>query len=309
MLTLATPPAVELQVIDFPGQEGKPYQTLVISLQVPQITVEILPSLKLPESLDPSRGVILFERAPIWLYVYLSDRCRDFPWVAYFDVRSRCAVVISSRIAEYQPGDTIPLHFTTQPCPAILIGGPPNSGKSTLSYLLYQTLSREYPQMRFYLHRANWDGEGTHTHQNPDPELAKQLAKVSKYKLHQHPDREKLIPAYFNYHAQAIQNLRQVRDLVLVDVGGVPQPEKVPVVEQCTHSIIISHSVDAVAAWQALFRPLNPLAIIHSVLENQITVTQTEPYLELTAGKWDTKIMHRIPDVLLQTITQKFITS
>jgi CRISPR-associated protein Csx3 len=57
-------------------------------------------------------------------------------------------------------GDRIVIKFSQDPGAVILIGGPPNSGKSVLSNLLRLNLPKCQPDVRMYLHRANWDGEG-----------------------------------------------------------------------------------------------------------------------------------------------------
>ncbi|WP_204101928.1 MULTISPECIES: CRISPR-associated protein Csx3 [Spirulina sp. CCY15215] len=287
---------IELQVVELLGENGTTYQTAIIFLQVPKIDIDLLPQVKLPDGLDRDRGVILFGQAPIWLYARLSVLSRNFPWVAHYGIREKQAIVISSRVADYQPGDEIALQFNHEPCATIVVGGPADSGKSHLSYALIQMFEAYRPDLPLYLHRANWDGEGIHTYETPDPELAKKLVNANTYRLHQHEDSDRLIPKYFQYHADAIANIRSVRNLALVDVGGWPQPEKRPVVEQCTHSIIISRYPEKIPAWQELFAPLQPLAVIHSILEERCEIVRTKPYLEIIAGKW--QLGCSVPDVL-----------
>ncbi|MGK7926272.1 MAG: CRISPR-associated protein Csx3 [Spirulina sp.] len=290
------PSQVEFQVVELLGEEGQTYQTLTIALQVPKLGVEVLKRVALPENLDRDRGVILFGQAPNWLYARLSVLCRDFLWIAHYNIWTKRAIIISSRVETFRPGDEIVLQLNNEPCPAIVIGGPPDSGKSHLSYALSRMLLDWRSDLKSYLHRANWDGEGLHTYETPDAKLAKQLVNANTYRLHLHEESDRLIPEYFKYHGNAIANIRSVRDLVLVDVGGKPQPEKRPVVAQCTHSIIISRYQEEIPIWQNLFAELHPLAVIHSVWEERLEVLCTEPYLEIIAGKWQPGC--RVPDVL-----------
>lgn len=55
------------------------------------------------------------------------------------------------------------------------------------------SLLRKRSAAQIYLHRANWDGEGNHTYENPDRHLAARLAKENKFKLYQHLNADKLM--------------------------------------------------------------------------------------------------------------------
>ena len=48
----------------------------------------------------------------------------------------------------------------TNLCPALMIAGPPDSGKSVFSHALFQALLTDNPDI--YLQRAHWDGEGNY---------------------------------------------------------------------------------------------------------------------------------------------------
>lgn len=295
---------VQLQVIALPTYE-RDCQALAINLLKPEslIRPEELLLLEMPPEFDRHREVILFGKAPIWLYSHLAWRCQHTPWVGCYDIRLKAAVLINSNIPEQQPGDTVPIIYSNAPGSAILIGGPPNSGKSVLSNALRMSLLAKKPEAQIYLHRANWDGEGNHTFETPDRDLATRLTKENKFKLDQHLNADKLIGEYFKYHAQATANIRQVVNLALVDVGGVPDPVKTPVVEQCSHYIAISNDADKVQAWHDLCSPkLKPLAVIHSVLEERVEVLRIEPFLEIVAGPWKRDQPRPVPDVLLQEV-------
>jgi CRISPR-associated protein Csx3 len=291
---------VQLQLIEL--DTGEPCQTVAINLRQPKdlIQTQELSQLLLPPELDWQRGIILFGGAPLWFYGNLVLRCREAPWVATYDIRLKVGVVVASRVSRWQPGDIIPIHHSQVPGIAILIGGPPNSGKSVLSNGLRVSWRERQQKSRVYLHRANWDGEGSHTYETQDRSLARQLKAENKVKIHQHPKAEFLIKKYFEYHAMVMGNIRQVVDLALVDVGGVPDWVKRPVVEQCSHYIIISREPEKVQAWHELCAGLKPLAVIHSVWEDKLEVVQTEPFLEIVAGKWEPSCV--VPEVLLDAV-------
>jgi CRISPR-associated protein Csx3 len=298
-------PEVQLQVIALRTYE-RDCQALTINLLKPEslIRPEELLFLEIPPELDLHREVILFGKAPIWLYARLARLCQHTPWVGCYDIRLKAAVLVNSNVPEQQPGDTVPIIYNNAPGSAILIGGPPNSGKSVLSNALRVNLLGKRLEAQIYLHRANWDGEGNHTYETPNRDLAARLTKENKFKLHHHPNADKLIGEYFKYHAQATANIRQVVNLALVDVGGVPDPVKTPVVEQCSHYIVISNHPDKVQTWHDLCSPkLKPLAVIHSVLEERLEVLRTEPFLEIVAGPWERgQPPPVVPDVLLQEV-------
>lgn len=318
-MTLQTtfPSSVDLDVIELDVADGR-YQTLVINLPQPSVLIEpsVLPQLTLPQSLDVSREVILFGQAPIWLYCYLIRQCQAAPWIGCYNALSGNVVIIHSSHPQFQVGDAIAPQLNTTPGVAVLIGGPPDSGKSLLSNALRLAIAERYPTCRQFLHRANWDGQGNWTYETPDPALVDQLVAGFDAKLHWHPEAAKLLPKYFNDQATTIQNLRNVRDLVFVDVGGVPQPEKHPVVQTCSHYIIISCKRDVVPSWHMLCaRSLDCLAVLHSGADNtdekpNITPDETStqspssPFLELQVSLKAIVETGTLPIALIDAISQ-----
>ncbi|MBD1821814.1 CRISPR-associated protein Csx3 [Cyanobacteria bacterium FACHB-DQ100] len=296
---------VSFQVVSLTTPEQE-CQTLAIDLLKPKslIGTDELQRLQLPAELDRQREVVLYGRAPNWLLCHLSDQLREVPWLGYYDLRTQVIVVVHSRVDFPQVGDVIPVIFKTVPGCSILIGGPPNSGKSVFSNALRVGLMQKRSRMKSYLHRANWDGEGNHTYETPNPALAEQIRKQNNRKLHKHLSDE-LLEKYLKDRAGEIERIRTVTDLVLIDVGGVPDSKKAPIVEQCTYSIIISNDPDKVQSWRELFQPrLKPLAVIHSVLEERVEVLQTDPYLEMIAGPWLRDRVYTVPDILLDKVLQ-----
>ena len=296
-------PKVDLQTIALRAKD-RDYQALAINLLKPNlIQPEEMCRLQIPPELDWQQGVILYGAAPSWLYAHLVWRFQHASWVGCYDIRSQAVIVVSSKVPALQPGDTIEIVPNKDLGAAILIGGPPNSGKSVLSNALRLDVLAQRPDVQIYLHRANWDGEGNHTYETPDRNLATSLKKKNKFKLHWHQRADELITKYFVDHSKAVTNIRQVVDLALVDVGGVPDLVKTPVVEKCSHYIIISNEKDKVEAWHKLCaQKLQPLAVIHSVLEEKLEVIRTQPFLEIVAGPWQSEQSQAIPDLLLKQV-------
>ena len=297
-------PAVTLAVTALPMAQGR-VQTLAITLTEPQrlIQPQRLAQLALPPDLDLSRPVVLYGRGPTWLYGYLIHQCYQAPWLGCYDARSQAVVVIHSRHPDQAIGTAIPVTPNRAPCPAILIGGPPNSGKSVLSNALRLSLSAHLREATLFLHRASWDGEGNWTHETPQVEFSEALVQTHEYRIHENPDTVTLIPDFFRYHAAAVQHLRQVVDCLIVDVGGLPQPEKLPLLQACSHYIVISRLPEAVEPWHRFCQPhLTPLAVIHSRLSPNQGVHQTRPWLEMTAGPWQIGTTTAVPPPLLQQV-------
>ncbi|MBD3563469.1 CRISPR-associated protein Csx3, partial [Planktothrix sp. FACHB-1355] len=271
MNTITLQKQVELQVTELKTEMGI-YQTLAINLVMFRelIKTDVLAQIKLPDELDLSREVILDGQAPTWLYANLVERCWQAPWIGCHAAKEKLIVVIQTRISTISIGDAIPVLLNRTPCPAILIGGSPDSGKSVLSNALRFNLMKTGAVGRVFVHRASWDGEGNWAYEGANRDLVKKLIVENEFRLHEHPETAKLIPNFFKYHSSAVQNLREVVDLVLVDVGGKPQTEKAPLVEQCTHYIIISKESDAIPKWHELCHPnLQPLAVIRSVRQKR----------------------------------------
>jgi CRISPR-associated protein Csx3 len=295
---------VRFEVNQLKTTEGN-YQTLSINLVPPRelIATDILPHLELPGELDLNREVILFGQAPIWLYGNLTERCRSVPWLACYAAREKVAVIVQSQVAEKAPGDTLSVLLNQTPCPAILIGGPADSGKSVLSNALRLNLLETRPNKQVFLHRANWDGQGNWTDDAANRDLVKRLVRENEFRIHENDLTRHLIPDFFQKNSRDVKNLRELVDLVLVDVGGKPQPEKMPLIEQCTHYIIISKYPEKIGEWHELCRTkLQPLAVIHSVKEKRMEVLSTSPFLEIVAGLWQEGETLTVPEVLLEAV-------
>jgi len=70
------------------------------------ITPEFLPLVN-PPKINPTKGVVLSGRGPIWFYGYLIHYYHPTKFVATYDPRLGGAVVIESHSSKYKIGNTI----------------------------------------------------------------------------------------------------------------------------------------------------------------------------------------------------------
>lgn len=263
-----------------------------------------LSELSLPSALDLSQPVILSGQVPTWLFGHLVSRCRSAPWIACFSAPVAEAVVIASRVSGVAVGDVISVPLLKPPAPVLVVGGPPDSGKSVFSKALLGAMKRRFPQQQTFLHRGNWDGEGNWSHDITNRELVKRLVTQHERRIHERSDAKERMAVFFEYHAQAVANLQRVVDWVIVDIGGKPQPEKEALLQQCDYGIIISSSPERVAEWQAFFEPqVTLLAIVHSVLADRCDVVRQRPTLEIVAGPWHRQAPCKMPEDILTAIS------
>lgn len=261
-----------------PHLGGLPFQVIEIELTRPDRLVfpEDLAQLRLPGGIDPRLGVVLSGRAPIWLYGWLVHECHFTRWVACYDPRLG-AVVVSSHSPDVQVGEIIPWvqgRPGSELAAAVMVVGPPDSGKSRLARALFEALLPEHPDI--YLQRAHWDGEGNWTLDLP-PEEAKIL---------KHQYRGSFTPEFFSFHAQAILALRRQKSLVIVDVGGKVDPQKQPILEACSHYLVVSRDPEAIPLWHEFCRDrgnLRCVAILHTS-PGPPQVLKDSPELEI---RWD----------------------
>lgn len=151
--------------------------------------------------------------------------------------------------------------------PAILIGGPPHSGKSVLAYSLSQTLRRA--NVDHYLLRAYPDGEGDWSNE-AHPTLVRTLRRKGTGNAH--------------WVAAICNNIDHRRLPLLVDAGGRPTSAQEAIFSHCTHSIILASTEAALREWRAIAarHHLKPLAELHSVLHGKQTIHATTPILRGT---------------------------
>lgn len=150
--------------------------------------------------------------------------------------------------------------------PAILIAGPPHSGKSVLSFLLTWKL-REMG-VSHYLLRAAPDGEGDWYHLGKSG-LVRSLRQEHKG----------------DYTSKFVTTIRTIIDNrllpLLVDVGGRPRGEQFGILKACTHAILLYRTNDDLAIWRAYLTEMDliPIAELHSQLQADETIIEAYPLL------------------------------
>ena len=154
---------------------------------------------------------------------------------------------------------------TTNLLPAILIGAPPDSGKSVLTYNLTQALRRFKDEVPHYVFRANTDGEGDWLFE-AGPEEVRQLRVKGKWtdefrELVRRDIAGRFVP-------------------IIVDLGGLPIEKDHDIFRACTHSILLikDDAKDAIQTWHDFItiNGLTRLAEIRSQLSGPSVLTSQE---------------------------------
>jgi len=174
--------------------------------------------------------------------------------------------------------------------PAVIIGGPPNSGKSILTANLTQALrQRNCPH---YVLRASPDGEGDWTYL-ADQELVHTI----------------LIPHVWTpeFVAHICRDIERRQLPLLVDIGGRPQPWQEVILDVCTHAILLTPNATAAATWRDLVTKhgLRILAEIHSDLYGANQLETTSPTIRgvLAGLTWETDIRTPLFTALVERLS------
>jgi CRISPR-associated protein Csx3 len=150
--------------------------------------------------------------------------------------------------------------------PAILLAGPPNCGKSVLSFLLTYGLRER--GVSHYLLRAVPDGEGD-WFLSGTSEVVQTLRTGHKTR-------------YSSQFVEHMQGAIERRFLpLLVDIGGRPQGEQFGIIRACTNSILLHRTDDELLEWRKNLEDsqLLPIAELRSSLTGEDSVQQHEPHL------------------------------
>lgn len=249
-----------------------------------QIEPYDLKKLKLPKGLDFTKGVVIFGKAPVWLFAFLSHELHIAKWVATFDPRIGAIVVQSHGVRSPQKGEIIlpsiinkyltntdtkkkSIKPKKQPIAKVIsIVGPANSGKSVfikeLRKELNKTLGQKY-RKEFFIIRACPDGEGD-WFGDIDPEEGKQY-------------RHKKIfdDDFVNRIVQDIKKIKESKKYILVDCGGKIDKKNQLIFNESTHAIIVSSDKEKVLEWEGALKAseLELTAVIHSKKKNISKIT------------------------------------
>ena len=264
---------------------NKNFQILEIELKSNgQIEPEDLKNLKLPKALDFTKGVIIFGKAPVWLFAFLSHELHIAKWVATFDPRIGAIVVQSHGVHSPQKGEIIlpgiinmylskedskkKINKPKKPQKAkvISIVGPANSGKSVFIKELRKELNKTLGQKfrkEFFIIRACPDGEGD-WFGDINPEEGKQF-------------RHKKIfdDDFVNRIVQDLKNIKESKKYILVDCGGKIDKKNQLIFNESTHAIIVSGDKEKVHEWEGAIKAseLELMAVIHSKTKNISKIT------------------------------------
>ena len=148
--------------------------------------------------------------------------------------------------------------------PAVMIGGPPHSGKSVLAYGLTQALRER--GIAHYVLRAYPDGEGDWANE-ADQTLVRHI------RVKGDGTRE--------WIARTCRDIANRHLPLIVDVGGRPTTWQEAVFDYCTHAILLTPNQEARSTWRefAARHGLPLLADLHSTLAGEDMVQETKPIL------------------------------
>ena len=149
--------------------------------------------------------------------------------------------------------------------PALLIGGPPHSGKSVLAYSLSQAFRRR--GIDHYLLRACPDGEGDWTN-----EIDQSLVRTIRVKG----------PWTQTWVDRICRDIARRHLPLLVDVGGNPAPWQEPIFSQCSEAVLVGSSAETIAVWRTYARRygLTVLAELQTSLTETAALHQTHPIFQ-----------------------------
>lgn len=174
------------------------------------------------------------------------------------------------------------------PFPAVMIGGPPHSGKSVLVYALSQALRAA--QVSHYVLRACPDGEGDWSQE------------ASK-------DQVRLLRQKGPFSSEFVERVR--RDIerrhlpLLVDVGGKPTLEQEQILRACTHAVLLAATPEGLAEWRERAERCGLILIaeLQSVLQGEDRVDEEKPVLRGVISKLERQ--HPPDGVMVQRLAER----
>lgn len=279
------------------------------------VSTEDIKNIKLPESIDWSKGIVINGRSPIWLYAVLVHECHIAAWVAVYSPRDGGAVVVQShRDDAPQTGDIISNHSIIEYLQraenkkkektrnihsqkVIAFVGPPHSGKSVLINQLSKTITKymsvEVFNKDFYLIRACPDGEG-----NWSSDVDESISKIIRYK-------NDFDDEFVEKICTTIANLKQEKKLIFVDCGGKIDAKNQKIWNLCTDTIIVSREIADIPKWEGACSAsdLNILLRIHSLTEKRCElIDSVHPFYELGYLSRNGDMLPQIPQEIIDLI-------
>lgn len=176
--------------------------------------------------------------------------------------------------------------------PAIVLAGPPHSGKSVLAFMLTQQLRRL--KVAHYLLRAVPDGEGNWFLQGNES-IVRSLRMKNKGKY----------TSKFLSHMESIIESRPLP--LLVDIGGKPQPSQMGILDVCTHSILLYRTEAERDEWKTRLENLHllPIAEIRSSLVEDDLIKSDGPILTGVITGLEREQDQRKQGVMLAALTKR----
>ena len=164
--------------------------------------------------------------------------------------------------------------------PALLIAGPPNSGKSVFAYALSQYLRKAGVQ--HYLLRAAPDGEGDWFFEG-----SPSVTRVLRY------ERKRPFTDTFVFQTWKVIHNRHLP--LLVDIGGKPRDTQFSILRECTHAILLYKTKEDQQQWRAWLREyaLQCVAELNSVRDAEDERTSGAPVIEGVIGGLEREISKR----------------
>ncbi len=188
--------------------------------------------------------------------------------------------------------------------PAILIGGPPHSGKSVLVYNLTRALRAK--RVPHYVLRACPDGEGDWANE-ADQAVVQTIRNKGKFNA--------------RFMARVASYLQKRHLPLLVDVGGLPTSEQESVFSLCTDAILLiadrpddaAAYVEGTAVWHAIAerQHLSVIAHLKSVLNGRDELLTTTPSVTGTITDLERSAVSTgaVFDALVEKVTRRFTYS
>lgn len=237
------------------------YDILELYFTKGNISVSDAFDFKLPETLNKNKGLILYGRGPIWLYLILYKKIKEtnaVKFVAQYDATTSTAVKIeeeSDKNAIIKLEDFSNYLPTPENQMIIAFIGPPHSGKTVFMYALFNKLLAMNP---VFIHRNFFVIKGC-----PDGE-AHWSAEMPQTLLKQIRNKRAHTDEFAIEVCAQIKSISKLKKIIFVDCGGMIDGRNKTIFSKCTHAILISSDLAKVAEWKREIPDIKLLAEIES---------------------------------------------